>query len=131
MKLTDFAGHIGIPVSNIATSERFYQDVGFSVVERHNLESGKGGNNHIAFLAFGKTLVELYQLDQEPVAGKAGAIHHFAIGVESLAEVKANLAGKGIPLAVPDTNLPFSENGVTYIMIEGPNGEMIEFDQFK
>lgn len=131
MQLTDFSGHIGIPVSNIATSETFYREVGFEVIERHSLDSGKGGNNHITFLAFGRTLVELYQLDQEPVAGQAGAIHHFAITVDDLVSVKSNLAEKGIPLTVPDTELPFGKDGVTYIMIEGPNGEMIEFDQFK
>ncbi|KII76474.1 VOC family protein [Vibrio renipiscarius] len=131
MQLTDFSGHIGIPVSNIATSEKFYRDIGFNVIERHNLDSGKGGTNHIAFLAFGKTLIELYQLDQEPTVGKAGAIHHFALSVEDLTEIKSNLSSKCIPLSVPDTDLPFANNGVTYIMIEGPNGEMIEFDQFK
>ncbi|BDR13264.1 VOC family protein [Vibrio sp. STUT-A11] len=128
--IQSYTGHIGIPVQDVETSVNFYQKLGFDILERHQLDSGNGGKNHIAFATKNGVLLEFYQLHGETTSKREGAINHVAIKVENLGEVQNLLGELDIPLVDGPTSLPFGQNGMTYMMIEGPDRERIEFDEF-
>ena len=115
-QLTPSPGHIGIPVKDMEKSCDFYTKLGFSKAEHHNLPD--------------KTKVTFMKLADTLTSNKAGAIDHFAIHVASLSDIMKDLNKHGIHLVDGPTKLPFGSNGVTYIIIEGPDKERIEFDEY-
>lgn len=129
MSVANGSGHIGVPVSDIKVSEAFYQSLGFLVLERHQL-AVEGGVNFITFMRFGGQTIELYQLHDEAVTARNGAIDHFAVQVDDLAAMRSRLDELGLPLVAGPERLPFGKNGVTYLMVNGPDQERIEFDYF-
>ena len=129
MSVANGGGHIGVPVSDIRVSQAFYQDLGFQVLEQHEL-AVEGGVNYITFMRHGGLTIELYQLHGDAVAARSGAIDHFAVQVDDLAAMRSRLDELGLPLIAGPERLPFGENGVTYMMVNGPDQEKIEFDYF-
>ncbi len=78
-------GHVGLNVSNLARSKRFYQDVfGFDVLEESN-EDGRA----FAFLAQDKTLLlTLWQQSDGAFAKDRPGLHHLSFQVDSIGQVK-------------------------------------------
>lgn len=79
-------GHVGLNVTDLGRSVRFYQDVfGFTEVRRSD-EPGK----EFAFLAQGDTLVLTLwrQSDDGFAAGRAG-LHHLSFRVDGVDDVRA------------------------------------------
>jgi lactoylglutathione lyase len=79
-------GHVGLNVSDLARSIRFYQDVfGFDVIG----ESKEPGRE-FAFLAHGKTLVlTLWRQSAGAFVKDRPGLHHLSFQVESVDQVKA------------------------------------------
>ncbi len=84
---TQFAtGHVGLNVSDLARSTRFYQEVfGFDV-----LAESKEAGREFAFLAQGKTLVlTLWLQSAGGFAKDRPGLHHLSFQVESIDQVQA------------------------------------------
>lgn len=122
--------HLGIPVSNIEKSKKWYSDIlGFRTVFEAP-PSPDGGENKVAFIKNGDFVIELYQLEQVKERSD-GHIDHIAFDVEDL-EATFEFVSKieGIKIDCPVTFVPFCwDNGVKYFVILGPENERVEFCQ--
>jgi len=125
--------HIGIPVTNIATSEAFYKRLGFVNV----MEAGftvEGGTGTCIMMKRDGILIELYQMPSRQLAEikgrKDGRIDHIAFDVPDADQAMATLRHNGFNV-VEDTpvKLKFWMNGVKFFFITGPDGERLEFNQ--
>lgn len=111
--------HIGIMVSDVERSIRFYRDVlGLPFIERRAF---KGLD--LAFLQIGDTQLEL-------VAGTAdhqqadGLVNHVAFTVSDLDAVVAHLRAEGVEL-ISEAPQPIWE-GMRVFFFRGPDGEKLE-----
>jgi catechol 2,3-dioxygenase-like lactoylglutathione lyase family enzyme len=117
--------HIGIPCNNYGKSVAFYESIGFKpdVV----LAESKG------FYRAGDCVLELYQFKGTEKPVEAGPVNHFALRSEdieaSFAEAQAlgfTILSKGI-----ESNQMYAPKSNRYFIIEGPDGERVEFAQQK
>ncbi|MCR8634890.1 MULTISPECIES: VOC family protein [Paenibacillus] len=120
--------HIGIMVSDLQQSIRFYREVVGLVLKDTLLHTN--GVIQLAFLGFdqsGETEVELIQgyNDKLPQEGK---VHHIAFTVDNVEEeferIKLLQHVKLI-----DSEIITLPNGSRYFFFHGPDGEWIEFFQ--
>ncbi len=115
--------HIGIPSADVEGTCRFYEGLGFQRVFQTVIRDCQ----KVAFLQSGSLILETYEA--VPVK-HGGAIDHLAV---DCLDVKAayQLALEQGCVIVSDgiEELPFWDHGARFFMIEGPNGEKIEFDQ--
>lgn len=119
--------HVGIMVSNLEASIRFYEEVVGMTHKSTMLHTD--GVIRLAFLGFridGETEVELI----EGYTGKLaieGRVHHVAITVDDIEAELARIRELNVPQIDEDiTTLP---NGARYFFFSGPDGEWIEFFQ--
>ncbi len=128
MKLSDYATglqHIGLPTNDMEKTVAFYESLGFeNAYETVNEAAGE----KVVFLRLKNLTIEAYENGK--AAMRSGAIDHIAIDVTdaqaafSLAEAQGySIVSNGVEA------LPFWERGVKFFIIEGPNGERIEFNQ--
>lgn len=117
--------HIGIPTTDMGKSISFYERLGFQTVYEKLLE---GSGRRIVFLKMENLVLEAYE--ESATAGCEGAIAHFAIAVDGIDEVFADLKNNGYELLTQEIQyLPIGEKGCRYFMIQGPNMEKIEFNE--
>ena len=115
--------HIGIPTNNIDATVSFYNSLGFLTIF-----SSVNNGVPVAFLKFKNLMIEAYQ--NNLAAMKRGAIDHIALDVSDVQAVFEIIKTKGYSMIHKEIQfLPFLENGVGYFSIEGPNKEVIEFNQ--
>ena len=125
--------HVGIPVTNIAVSENFYTNLGFTNVMQanfiHENESGI-----CMMMKQGNIIIELYQMPQKELAGiaarKDGHVDHVAFDVPDIDKTFSILkeAGYRIIEQAP-VYLKFWEKGTKFFNILGPDNERLEFNQ--
>lgn len=126
--------HIGIPVSDIEVSKKWYSDVlGFNVVHQTEVHNDED-DVKAAFIKQGNLIIELYQLSGEELdkvkARSHGHVDHIALDVDNIDDVYLIMESKGIKvLEGKPKYLPFWEKGVRFITILGPDNEKIEFNQ--
>ena len=125
--------HIGIPVTNLARSEAFYQGLGFSNVMQSTFDHAVGKGN-VAMMQSGSIILEIYQMPAlalaEIAARKNGHIDHIAFDVTDVETVFQTLRQAGYTiLEETPVFLPFWEKGCKYFNILGPDGERLEFNQ--
>ena len=116
--------HIGIPVRNIAESERFYESLGFGQAYATTYQGQK-----VRFMRLSGMTIELYE--EKETAGHPGAIDHIAINVTDIEKVFETIRNGSYHLL--DENIdyrPFWDKGVRFFTIAGPNGEKVEFNQY-
>jgi len=65
--------HIGIPTSDIETTIRFYEGLGFQTMHTNQVPANKA---KVAFLQLGNLMIETYA---ESGYGPDGASNHFAL----------------------------------------------------
>ncbi len=113
--------HIGIPCGDLEETILFYEKIGFTMTYRNE-------EHKVAFLELGSAVLECYELPE--IAGVAGAVDHVAIACcdvegcyQKALEMGLTIVGDGID------GRPFFANGVKFFIIQGPNGEKIEFCQ--
>lgn len=115
--------HIGIPTTNMEETINFYQVMGFKII----LDTVVG-LNRMVILSMGNVTIEIYEVQQS--CNIAGAIDHIAIDVNDInlcySQAKADefkIISNGIE------ELPIWKKGIQFFVIEGINGEKIEFSQ--
>jgi lactoylglutathione lyase len=125
--------HVGLPVTNLGTSEAFYRKLGFANVMASGFDY-KGGRGSVAMMRQGEMILELYQMPeaqlQEIRSRKDGHIDHIAFDVDSIEEAFAALKSEAFNIVEnAPVFLPFWNNGCKYFNILGPDGERLEFNQ--
>lgn len=125
--------HIGIPVSDIAVSETFYNQLGFSKVMQSTFDE-EGESGPCIMLKNKNLILELYQLPDKKLneirERKNGHIDHITFDVDDI-DMTFNLL-KSFSFKVIEEQpvfLPFWSNGCKYFNILGPDGERLEFNQ--
>jgi lactoylglutathione lyase len=116
--------HIGIPTKDMQKTLDFYNGLGFETVfETLNPAS----NEKVAFLRLKNLVIETYE---SAASGKPGAIDHVCLDVLNIENVFSELRSGEYNLLDDEIQfLPFWENGVRFVTIDGPNTEKIEFCQ--
>ncbi len=116
--------HLGLPTKDMKATREFYDKLGFEVWYE-TLNEG----NQVVFFKLKDLVIEAYESDE--VAMAHGAIDHVSIDVTDVHKVYEHINAIGLN-NINDTihHLHFFENGVEYFMIEGPNKEKIEFNQY-
>ncbi len=125
--------HIGIPVTNLESSESFYKSLGFQSVMNSTFEHNEGIGK-VNMMQSGEVIIEIYQMPERELEEirhrKNGRIDHIAFDVSDIDSVFESI--KNANFTILDHNpvfLPFWKNGCKYFNIEGPDGERIEFNQ--
>ena len=128
MKLQDYVTgvqHLGIPSADLAKTTEFYTGLGFEITFQHT--DPQSGNTWI-FYQLKNIVVEAYT--RANPARIPGAIDHLSIDVTDADAAYAAAVAAGYKILGSEVRqLPFFEKGVRLFMIEGPNGEKLEFNQ--
>ena len=125
--------HIGIPVSDIAVSEAFYNQLGFNKVMQSTFEE-EGESGTCIMLKNKNIILELYQLPDKKLKEirerKDGHIDHITFDVDDI-DLTFNLLKSSSFKVIEEQPvfLPFWSNGCKYFNILGPDGERLEFNQ--
>jgi catechol 2,3-dioxygenase-like lactoylglutathione lyase family enzyme len=125
--------HIGIPVADIATSQTFYERLGFANVMQAGFGQ-EGARGTCVMMQRGEMIIELYQLpepDQSEIrTRKNGHIDHVAFNVPDIDEAFTTIKQAGFNIIESEpVFLQFWANGCKYFNITGPDGERLEFNQ--
>ena len=125
--------HLGLPVTDLARSETFYQRLGFTNVMAAGFDY-QGGRGSVAMMRRDTMILELYQMPeaqlQEIRNRKDGHVDHVAFDVDDIDEAFSTLKASAFSVIEPEpVFLPFWKNGCKYFNILGPDGERIEFNQ--
>ena len=118
--------HIGVRVSDMDASIRFYTEVlGFELTHRQML-----GTTELAFLNIGTCLIELiHPANFEP--RQAGQVDHIAMEVKDIEMLVCRLIEKRVPFLSNNINdAPALLDGVKNIFFTGPDGERFEFFEY-
>ncbi len=125
--------HIGIPVTDLTTSENFYHRLGFQNVMSTSFEH-RGGRGSVVMMQLHAMIIELYQLPEAELAEtrnrRNGHIDHVAFDVDDIDETFGLLKNNGFNVIEDYPQfLAFWKNGCKYFNITGPDGERLEFNQ--
>ncbi|WP_422527078.1 VOC family protein [Serratia fonticola] len=122
--------HVGLRSADIERAARFYHSLGFTTIQSLALEDPQG-SIEVRFLALGELTLELYQLPWQGQQRDTACfgIDHLALRVSDLAAAQQWVEELGYPLTEGPTLQPSGRNGVRYFMIDGPDGERVEFNQ--
>lgn len=115
--------HIALPTRNMQKTKEFYASLGFKIAwEKENCPT---------YFQLKDIVIESWE-DQNAATG-AGAWLHLSIDVSDIQAVHTYLTQNGYCVSVgkesPKCDRFLTEKGVACVMIEGPNGETIEFNQ--
>ena len=132
LKINSFQ-HLGIPVSNLDVSEKFYERLGFSNVMSSPFEKN-GETGKVAMMEKNGMIIEIYQLPpselEEIKSRKDGHIDHIAFDVDDIdVTYKALKENNFNPVEEEPVFLPYWKKGCRYFAILGPDGEKLEFNQ--
>ena len=125
--------HLGIPVTDLRRSEKFYERLGFKNVMTSTFEI----NNEKGFVSMMKRedmVIEVYQLPENQLAEirnrKNGHIDHIAFDVDNIDTTFEILKSNGFAIIEAEpVFLPFWKNGCKYFNVLGSDGERLEFNQ--
>jgi lactoylglutathione lyase len=125
--------HIGIPVTRLEISEKFYEGLGFENVMNSHFEIN-GNTGKVAMMQRDQMIIEIYQMPEpelEEIKGrKNGRIDHIAFDVDDIDSTYTILKTHGYKI-IEDAPvyLAFWKKGCKYFNIEGPDGERLEFNE--
>ena len=125
--------HLGIPVTDLETSVRFYSRLGFSRILATHVDE-EHGRVLVAFMEQRGVIIELYQVtdqEREEVRSRSdGHIDHIAFDVADVDEAFLELKSAGFDMVQEEpVFLDFWKRGCKYFAIRGPDGEKLEFNQ--
>ncbi len=125
--------HLGIPVSDLDRSVKFYESLGFKrVLSSEVIE--KEGNVQVAMMQHNNAIIELYQLygtELEELKSRTdGHIDHIAFNVKDIDKAFEEIKAAGFEtIEDKPVFLDFWKNGCKYFAIRGPEGEKLEFNE--
>lgn len=125
--------HVGIPVTNVAASEAFYNRLGFTKAMQSPFQDD-GQTGTCVMMKNGTIIIELYQLPEGKIKEvrerKDGHIDHITFDVDDI-DLAYNVIKNASFHVIEEKPvfLPFWENGCRYFNILGPDGERLEFNQ--
>ena len=125
--------HVGIPVTNMATTEAYYGRLGFKKVMQSAFDMD-GEKGVCVMMELAEIVIEFYQLPYSKLAAirerKNGHVDHVAFDVEDIDLTFALVQKAGLRIdEVAPVFLPFWKNGCKYFNVIGPDGERLEFNQ--
>jgi len=117
--------HVGIPAGDIEASIAFYESLGFKIAYETRLND----MFRVVYLELKGIVIETYETDSP--AGATGSIDHITLDVTDIDAVFELAKEKGYTITDGGgiNFLPFWDNGIKYIMLEGPNKERVELTQ--
>jgi catechol 2,3-dioxygenase-like lactoylglutathione lyase family enzyme len=117
--------HIGIPCNNFRKSVEFYKMLGF--------EPYIVPDDHSGFFKSGDCVLELYQHNGDPKPTTAGPINHVAFKSDDIDASYADAKAMGFKILSEgiESNQMCMPKSNRYFIIEGPDGERLEFAQIK
>lgn len=125
--------HIGIPVTDIKVSEKFYTDLGFKNVMQANFQHNNETGTCI-MMQQGSIVVEIYQMPERELSAvatrKDGHVDHVAFDVANIDETFFILKTSGYAVVEEaPVFLKFWDKGCRFFNIIGPDNERLEFNQ--
>ena len=125
--------HIGIPVTDVAVSEAFYNRLGFEKVMQAPFDLA-GERGRCIMMKKGSILLELYQMPMshlEEIRKRTdGNIDHIAFDVKNIDNAFSTLKDGGFTIVEEaPVFLHFWKRGCRYFNVLGPDGERLEFNQ--
>lgn len=125
--------HVGIPVTDITTSEAFYKRLGFDNVTQSSFDHN-GAKGQMIMMKRGEIVMEIYQMPDAELPAiknrKDGHVDHIAFDVEDIDAAFKELKIEGFTVVEEaPVFLPFWSHGCKYFNILGPDGERLEFNQ--
>jgi len=125
--------HIGIPVTDLKTSQAFYERLGFNPVMNSTFMH-EGAEGKVSMMKRREIIMELYQMPEPELTNvkkrKDGHIDHITFDVDDIDETYLLLKNNGFSIAEEQpVYLGFWEKGCKYFNVIGPDGERLEFNQ--
>lgn len=125
--------HLAIKVRDLEKSVAFYESLGFRKCADGYLDT-PDGRLIIGFVELNGFQIEIIQVTSSLVSELEqkgpGHIDHIALDVTDVKEAFVSCKKEGYKLLTPVVKeLSFFEHGIKYILIEGPDGEILEFNQ--
>ena len=123
--------HIGVFVQDIEVSKKFYTEIlSFECYFECGIDTDDGVIK-VAFIRRGSCVIELVEFPAHDKRSTDGVIAHIALNVNDINLIQICLEKKGIKFETEKpVELPMVfANGVKYINLEGPDGEVIELNQ--
>lgn len=125
--------HLGIVVSDIEISKKFYKRFGFKEVLKTKIKEDQNETKIIVLEKDGVRIQLIQPTDkslEEVKSRKDGHIDHVAFDVKDVDKAFQELKDAGIKV-VQDKPvfLPLWEKGIRYFNVLGPDGERLEFSQ--
>ncbi len=123
--------HIGVFVSDLKKSKKFYEDVlGFETIWECGVKESDGTVTDVAFVKNGDLTLELVRL--ETLQNRAdGIADHVAMSVDNIEMVKDILLERGIVFETKE--IVFCQdvfsNGSKWILFRGPDNERLELTE--
>jgi len=117
--------HIGIPCNNYKASVEFYRRLGFKPIWKPSDRAG--------FFQAGDCVIELYQFDGPSKPREAGPVNHFALKSEDIDASFQDVTAMGLTVLSQgiESNDMCAPKSNRYFIIQGPDGERVEFAQIK
>jgi catechol 2,3-dioxygenase-like lactoylglutathione lyase family enzyme len=125
--------HVGIPVTDIAVSEAFYNRLGFVNIMQSAF-SLEGETGTCIMMENNTVIIELYQLPHhkiEEIRNRSdGHIDHIAFDVDDIDSAFAELKNASFHIIEEaPVFLSFWKKGCKYFNLPGPDGERLEFNE--
>jgi len=126
--------HIGIPVTDIIISERFYEKLGFKNVMSSTFESENEKGGKVAMMERDNMIIELYQMPANQLSEirnrKNGHVDHIAFDVDNIETTFELLKNNNFTIVEKEpVFLNFWNKGCKYFNVLGPDMERLEFNQ--
>lgn len=123
--------HIGVFISDLERSKKFYEDVlDFETIYECGIEEKDGTTTNIAFVKNGNLVLELV-CTANPQKRQDGWIDHIALAVEDIESVQKMLENRGIEFEMdaPVLGMNVFPNGTKWLTFRGPDGEHLEVNE--
>lgn len=129
-KLNLGLAHVGIFVTDMAVSKKFYLDVLDFNLDKEYVLKEADGDIKLVFISSGTCAIELVELPK-PQKKPTGPIDHLSFSVKNIAGVRETLADRGILFDTEEIThvSDLFPNGTSWIFFKGPDGERLEINE--